>query len=76
MFVLDWCLELDIIVWWRTRSLGADQMRVVFGTICLLIAATPAMANIGSVPAPLLGGGAAAAVVGGVLLVSRLFKRN
>jgi hypothetical protein len=51
-------------------------MRAVFGTICLLIAATPAMAS-NAVPAPLLGGGIAAmAAVGGVLLASRLFKRN
>jgi hypothetical protein len=55
---------------------GANQMRAIFGTICLLIAATPAMANV-PVPAPLLGGGIAAmAAVGGVLLASRLFKRN
>jgi len=51
-------------------------MRIAFGTICLLIAATPAMAQQ-AVPAPLLGGGIAAmAAVGGVLLASRLFKRN
>jgi hypothetical protein len=52
-------------------------MRTVFGTICLLIAATPAMATPNVVPAPLLGGGIAAmAAVGGVLLASRLFRRN
>jgi hypothetical protein len=52
-------------------------MRVVFGTICLLIAATPALATPAvSVPAPLLGVGLpAAAAVGGVLLVARLFKK-
>ena len=52
-------------------------MRVVFGTICLLIVATPAMATAVAVPAPLLGVGLpAAAAVGGVLLVARLFKRK
>jgi hypothetical protein len=52
-------------------------MRIVFGTICLLIAATPAMAVSVAVPAPLLGVGLpAAAAVGGVLLVARLFKRK
>ena len=52
-------------------------MRGVFGTICLLIAATPAMATPVSVPAPLVGVGlSAAAAVGGVLLVVRLFKRK
>ena len=53
-------------------------MRFVFGTICLLIAATSAMAGpTVSVPAPLLGIGLpAAAAVGGVLLVARLFKRK
>ena len=52
-------------------------MRAVFGTICLLIVATPAMAAVVSVPAPLLGVGLpAAAAVGGVLLVARLFKRK
>ena len=52
-------------------------MRVVIGTICLLIAAMPAMANgVAAVPAPLLGVGLpAAAAIGGVLLVTRLFKR-
>ena len=50
-------------------------MRVVFGTICLLIAAPPAMAF--TTPAPLLGFGLPAmAAVGGVLLASRLFKRK
>ena len=50
-------------------------MRVVFGTICLVIAAWPAMAN--TVPAPLLGFGLPAmAAVGGVLLGSRLFRRK
>jgi hypothetical protein len=57
-------------------TFGDDQMRAVFGTICLLIAATPAMA-VSAVPAPLVGGGIAAmAAVGGVLFASRLFKRN
>jgi hypothetical protein len=56
-------------------TFGGDQMRAVFGTICLLIAATPAMA-ISATPAPILGGGIAAIAVGGVLLASRLFKRN
>jgi len=52
-------------------------MRIVFSTICLLIAASPAMATPVGVPAPLVGGGLAAlAAVGGVLLASRLFKRN
>ena len=52
-------------------------MRVVFGTICLLIAATPALAQPVPTPAPLLGVGlSAAAAVGGVLLVARLFKRK
>jgi hypothetical protein len=52
-------------------------MRAVFGTICLLIAATPAIATPNPVPAPLLGGGIAAmAAIGGVLLASGLFKRN
>jgi hypothetical protein len=53
-------------------------MRVVFGTICLLIAATPAMASVtpAAVPAPLLGVGLPAAMaVGGVLLVARLVKK-
>jgi hypothetical protein len=51
-------------------------MRVVFGTICLVIAATPAMAALPT-PAPLLGGGIAAmTAVGSLLLASRLFKRN
>ncbi len=76
MFVLDRCLDLAIVVSWQMRTSGPNQMRAVFGTICLLIAATPAMA-VTSVPAPLVGGGIAAmAAVGGVLLASRLFKRN
>jgi hypothetical protein len=75
MFALDPCLKLDIVVQWRLDFLGVNRMRALFGTICLLIAATPAMA-ITAAPAPLLGGGAAALAVGGVFLVSRLFKRN
>ena len=51
-------------------------MRVMFATVCLIIAATPAMAGTYGVPAPLLGVGLpAAAAVGGVLLVARLFKK-
>jgi hypothetical protein len=51
-------------------------MRVALGTICLLVAASPAMA-VYATPAPLVGGGVAAmAAVGGVLLASRLFKRK
>ncbi len=50
-------------------------MRVVFGTICLVIAATPALAI--AVPAPLLGLGLpAVAVVGAFLLGARLLKRK
>ena len=50
-------------------------MRVVLGTICLLIAASLALAV--PTPAPILGGGiATTAILGGVLLVSRLFKRD
>jgi hypothetical protein len=75
-FALDPRLRLDIIVQWQGDFLGGDRMRALFGTICLLIAATPAMANVVAAPAPLLGGGAAAIVVGSVFLVSRLFKRN
>jgi hypothetical protein len=74
-FALDPCLKLDIVVQWQGDFLGGDRMRALFGTICLLIAATPAMANAVAAPAPLLGGGAAAIVVGSVFLVSRLFKR-
>jgi hypothetical protein len=49
-------------------------MRVVLGTICLIIAATPALAVPG--PAPLLAAGIpAAAVVGGAMLVARLFRK-
>jgi hypothetical protein len=51
-------------------------MRIAFGVLCLLIAATPALAQVAPTPAPLLGGGAAAVAVGGVLLLSRLFKRK
>ncbi len=51
-------------------------MRVLFGTICLLIAASPALAANVSVPAPIIGSGMAAAAIGGVLLASRLFKRK
>jgi hypothetical protein len=67
-------------IWFTDKG---DHMRVVFGTICLLVAASPAMALIpgnpcvAAVPAPLLGVGLPAmAVIGGVLLVARLFKRN
>jgi len=50
-------------------------MRVVFGTVCLLLVASPAMAV--TTPAPLLGVGLSAmAVVGGGLLAARLFKRK
>jgi hypothetical protein len=56
---------------------GLEQMRALFGTICLLIAATPSIAaEVLPTPAPLLGGGIAAIAVGGLLLASRLFKRN
>ncbi len=51
-------------------------MRIAFGTMCLLLAAAPALAQA-AVPAPIVGGGLAAMVaVGGVILASRLFKRN
>ena len=57
------------------RESGGVGMRIVLGTIGLIIAATPALAT--SVPAPLLGLGIPAAViVGGVLLGARLFKRK
>jgi len=50
-------------------------MRILFGTVCLLIAASPALAT--PVPAPLVGVGLpAAAAIGVVLLVSRFFKRS
>lgn len=50
-------------------------MRIVFGTIGLLLAVTPALAA--PVPAPLLGLGLpAVAVVGAVLLGVRLLKRK
>jgi hypothetical protein len=50
-------------------------MRIVFGTLCLLVAASPALAT--PVPAPLVGVGLpATAAVGVVLLVARLFKRK
>jgi hypothetical protein len=50
-------------------------MRVIMGTICLIVAVTPALAA--PVPAPLLGlGFPAAAIVGGVLFGSRFFKKK
>ena len=50
-------------------------MRVVLGTICLLLAASPALAGVTSVPAPLVGFGLPAIlVVGGILLAGRLLK--
>ena len=53
-------------------------MRIVLGTIGLIIAATPALATAApAAPAGLLASGIpAAAIVGGVLLVGRLFKRK
>ena len=53
-------------------------MRVVFGTVAQTIAASPALAGGSSgVPAPLVGFGLPAMLaVGGVLLVSRFFKRK
>jgi uncharacterized membrane protein YedE/YeeE len=55
-----------------------NVMRIVLGTICLIVAATPAMAGGGGpAPAPLLGLGIpAAAIVGGVLFGSRFFKKK
>jgi hypothetical protein len=52
-------------------------MRIIMGTICLIVAATPALADVVAVPAPLLGLGIpAAAIVGGVLFGSRFFKKK
>ena len=59
----------------RLMLTWGDTMRIVFGTICLLLAAAPAVAS--AVPAPLLGLGLPAmAAVGGVLLGSRFLKRK
>jgi hypothetical protein len=50
-------------------------MRVIMGTICLIVAVTPVLAETG--PAPLLGlGFPAAVIVGGVLFGSRFFKKK
>jgi hypothetical protein len=55
-----------------------NVMRIIMGTICLIVAATPALAVATyPVPAPLLGLGIpAAAIVGGVLFGSRFFKKK
>ena len=51
-------------------------MRVVLGTICFVVAASPALAQV-STPAPLLGVGLpVTAALGAVLLLSRFFKRS
>jgi hypothetical protein len=54
-------------------------MRILIGTIYLVISAMPALAqeSVAHVPAPLLGLGIPAAVaVGGVLFGSRFFKKK
>jgi hypothetical protein len=52
-------------------------MRVVLGTICLVLAASPVMASGTSVPAPLVGAGLPAMLaVGGILLVARIFNKK
>lgn len=60
------------------QGVGAKEgvaMRIVLGTICLILAATPAFAT--AAPAPLLGVGIpAATIVGGVLFGSRFFKKK
>jgi len=61
----------------KRESVGVG-MRIVLGTIGLIIAATPALAIPGpAAPAGLLASGIpAAAIVGAVLLGGRLFKRK
>jgi hypothetical protein len=52
-------------------------MRVVLGTVLLVLAATPAFAVTAVGPAPLLGLGIPAlGAVGGAILGSKLFKRK
>ena len=52
-------------------------MKVVFGIICLALAAAPALAGPVATPTPVLGGGLATmAILGGTLLAARLFKRK
>jgi hypothetical protein len=52
-------------------------MRVVLGTVLLVLAATPAFATVTAAPAPLLGLGIPAlGAMGGAILGSKLFKRK
>lgn len=52
-------------------------MRVVLGTLLIVLAATPAFAVIAAAPAPLLGLGIPAlGAVGGAILGSKFFKRK